>query len=376
MSDKKQQLLDLFEKYKKDLDGGRLEALFKFTEECEKELKQSPKYGKITTAIMHSYIMSAYQVGRKRAEDYYKALRKDEEEHRFRLTCEETPPDGELVYCVGKDHCTQKELSGIYFYHNGYWWTDEQRKSDECWWDDTGINDYVFYKWMKLPKEINYMEITSDQETLAEFNVKVLHLDLCEASDDPNLVARADVEVTNDTSSLSINGLNLRYNDTTGEYSIVAPKSPSGVCINELTQRAVTSAVVARYEQVIGKFPKRDDIEKIENTLDENMETHDMNANKLQTEESKIQWLKNEIRELEYVLSFDCCINRNLKLNQLQMYRELLAIKMATCRANAVRKIKNNLSKDAAEFLKDFGTDLTDAEKMSIKSLICLRTKC
>lgn len=219
------------------------------------------------------------------------------------------------------------------------------------------------------------MEITSDQETLAEFNVKVLHLDLCEASDDPNLVARADVEVTNDTSSLSINGLNLRYNDTTGEYSIVAPKSPSGVCINELTQRAVTSAVVARYEQVIGKFPKRDDIEKIENTLDENMETHDMNANKLQTEESKIQWLENEIKDLEYVLSSDC-INRDNKLCRLQMFRELLAIKMATCRANAVRKIKNNLSKDAAEFLKDFGTDLTDAEKMSIKSLICLRTKC
>jgi hypothetical protein len=153
MSDKEQQLIDLFEKYKKDLDGGRLEALFKFTEDCEKELKQSPVYGKIHTAIMHSYIMSAYQVGRKRAEDYYKALRKDEEEHRFHLTCEETPPDGELVYCVGKDHCTQKELSGIYFYHSGYWWTDEQRKSDECWFDGSGINDYVFYKWMKLPKD-------------------------------------------------------------------------------------------------------------------------------------------------------------------------------------------------------------------------------
>lgn len=153
MSDKEQQLLDLFEKHKKDLDGGRLEALFEFTEECEKELKQSSKYGKITTAIMHSYIRSAYEVGRKRAEDYYKALRKDEEERRFHITCEETPPDGELVYCVGKDHCTQKELSGIYFYHSGYWWTDEQRKSDECWWDGTGINDYVFYKWMKLPKD-------------------------------------------------------------------------------------------------------------------------------------------------------------------------------------------------------------------------------
>ena len=45
------------------------------------------------------------------------------------------------------------ELPGIYFYHSGYWWTDEQRKSDECWWDGTGINDYIFYKWMKIPKD-------------------------------------------------------------------------------------------------------------------------------------------------------------------------------------------------------------------------------
>lgn len=56
------------------------------------------------------------------------------------------------------------------------------------------------------------------------------------------------------------------------------------------------------------------------------METLDMNANRLQTEERKIQWLENEIKELEYVLSSDC-INRNNKLCQLQMYRELLAIK-------------------------------------------------
>lgn len=54
-----------------------------------------------------------------------------------------------------------------------------------------------------------------------------------------------------------------------------------------------------------------------------NTETLDMNANRLQTEERKIQWLENEIKDLEYVLSSDC-INRNLKLNQLQMYREHL----------------------------------------------------
>lgn len=100
----------------------------------------------------------------------------------------------------------------------------------------------------------------------------------------------------------------------------------------------------------------------------------DMNANRLQTEERKIQWLENEIKDLEYVLSSDC-INRNNKLCQLQMYRELLAIKMGTCRANAVKKIKDNLSREVAEFLKDFGTDLTDGEKVSIKSLTCLQLR-
>lgn len=214
----------------------------------------------------------------------------------------------------------------------------------------------------------------SDQEALDEFNVKVLHLDLCETSADPDLVASADVEITNDTSFLSINGLELRYNDTTREYSIVEPKTPSGAGLNELTRRAVLLAVVARYEQIIGKFPKRDDIEKIGNALEENMETHDMNANKLQTEAEKIQWLENEIRELEYALSSDC-IYRNNKLCRLQMYRELLAIKLGTCRANAVKKIKANLSRDVAEFLKDFGTDLTDAEKASIKSITCLQLR-
>ena len=106
-------------------------------------------------------------------------------------------------------------------------------------------------------------------------------------------------------------------------------------------------------------------------SVDENMETLDMNANRLQTEERKIQWLENEIKDLEYVLSSDC-INRNLKLNQLQMYRELLSIKKGTSRANAVNKIKDNLCRDVAEFRKDFGTDLTVDEKLSIKALTCL----
>ncbi len=60
----------------------------------------------------------------------------------------------------------------------------------------------------------------------------------------------------------------------------------------------------------------------------ENTETHDMNANRLKTEEQKIRWLENEIKDLEYVLSSDC-INRNNKLCRLQMFRDLLAIKRA-----------------------------------------------
>ena len=60
----------------------------------------------------------------------------------------------------------------------------------------------------------------------------------------------------------------------------------------------------------------------------ENTETHGMNANRLHTEDSKIQWLENEIKDLEYVLSSDC-INRNNKLCRLQMFRELLAMKRA-----------------------------------------------
>ncbi len=102
-----------------------------------------------------------------------------------------------------------------------------------------------------------------------------------------------------------------------------------------------------------------------------NTEPLDMNANRLKTEEQKIHWLENEIKDLEYVLSSDC-MNRNLKLNQLQMYRELLAIKMGNSRANAFQKIKDNLCRNVAEFIKDFGTDLTVAEKLSIKALTCL----
>ena len=74
----------------------------------------------------------------------------------------------------------------------------------------------------------------------------------------------------------------------------------------------------------------------------------DMNANRLQTEEMKIHWLENEIKDLEYVLSSDCC-DRNLKLNQLQMYREHLDI------------LKNNANKMIWHPYKDCG----DAPKVA-----------
>lgn len=95
-------------------------------------------------------------------------------------------------------------------------------------------------------------------------------------------------------------------------------------------------------------------------------------VNPLTTEVQKVDWLNNEINRLEDLLERGCTDAENVEYS-IQMFRELLSTKMATCRANAVKKIKDNLSKGVAEFLKDFGTDLTDAEKVSIKSLTCLQ---
>lgn len=94
----------------------------------------------------------------------------------------------------------------------------------------------------------------------------------------------------------------------------------------------------------------------------------------LTAELQKIDWLNNEINSLEDQLESGCTDSENKKCT-LQMLREILSIKMATCRANAVKKIKDNLCRDVAEFMKDFGSDLTDAEKVSIKSLTCLQIK-
>ena len=97
-------------------------------------------------------------------------------------------------------------------------------------------------------------------------------------------------------------------------------------------------------------------------------------VNPLTTEVQKMDWLNNEINRLEDLLESGCPNARNVEYS-IQMFRELLSMKMATCRVNAVKKIKDNLCRDVAEFMKDFGSDLTDAEKVSIKSLICLQIR-
>ena len=97
-------------------------------------------------------------------------------------------------------------------------------------------------------------------------------------------------------------------------------------------------------------------------------------VNPLTTEVQKMDWLNNEINRLEDLLERGCTDPENVEYS-IQMFRELLSSKRAACRANAVKKIKNNLSRDVAEFLKDFGSDLTDAEKVSIKSLVCLQIR-
>ena len=122
--------------------------------------------------------------------------------------------------------------------------------SSDCINRNLKLNQLQMYREFLAVKRAQMDETTSDQEALDKIKVKVLRLDFCEASNDLDLVARADVEVTNDTSVMTLNGLDLKYNVTTREYSIVEPKLPSGVCINGFTCRAVTSAVAARYEQI------------------------------------------------------------------------------------------------------------------------------
>ena len=75
--------------------------------------------------------------------------------------------------------------------------------------------------------------------------------------------------------------------------------------------------------------------------------------------------LSKDIKNCQYQL---------FHFNMVEMTFAWLSKLIDECRANAVKKIKDNLSKDAAEFLKDFG-GFTDAEKASIKSLTCLQMR-
>ncbi|MBR2305640.1 MAG: hypothetical protein IKA48_00260 [Fibrobacter sp.] len=135
--------------------------------------------------------------------------------------------DKDLESCVANDTTDGVNV----MYHN-----------DEGAWTSTSLEG---------EKEAIRMKATmSAVDALDKIKVKVLRLDFSEASNDPELVARADVEVTTDTTFMSINGIDLRYNDSTGTYSIVEPKSLSGVCMNNLILIAVTNAVAARYEQI------------------------------------------------------------------------------------------------------------------------------
>jgi hypothetical protein len=67
------------------------------------------------------------------------------------------------------------------------------------------------------------------------------------------------------------------------------------------------------------------------------------NVKPLTTEIQKIDWLNKKIKNLEYLIEYDSNIDAEEAECSLQMLRELLSIKMATCRANAVKKIKDKL---------------------------------
>lgn len=133
--------------------------------------------------------------------------------------------------------------------------------SSDCINRNLKLNQLQMYREFLAVKREQMNESTCEQEKLSKLKVKVLDLVFCEASNDPELVARADVEVTNDGSVITLNGLDLRHNDSTEIYSIVEPELPSGVCINGFTCRAITSAIAAHYEQIKnsdGKLEKLD----------------------------------------------------------------------------------------------------------------------
>lgn len=60
----KERLEELFEQHKNDLDGGFLNALVEFSEEAFNKLKELGDNAKVRD--LHSYIVSAYKVGKER----------------------------------------------------------------------------------------------------------------------------------------------------------------------------------------------------------------------------------------------------------------------------------------------------------------------
>lgn len=62
--EEQKRLEELFEKYKNDLDGGFLNALVEFSEEAFNKLKELGDEAKVRD--LHSYIVSAYKVGKER----------------------------------------------------------------------------------------------------------------------------------------------------------------------------------------------------------------------------------------------------------------------------------------------------------------------
>ena len=60
----KERLEELFEKHKNDLDGGFLNALVEYSEEAFNKLKELGDKAKVCD--LHSYIVSAYKVGKER----------------------------------------------------------------------------------------------------------------------------------------------------------------------------------------------------------------------------------------------------------------------------------------------------------------------
>lgn len=60
----KERLEELFEKHKNDLDGGFFNAIVEFSEEAFNKLKELGD--KAMVRDLHSYIVSAYKVGKER----------------------------------------------------------------------------------------------------------------------------------------------------------------------------------------------------------------------------------------------------------------------------------------------------------------------